>query len=328
MHLRKMLHAIVPVATALSFLSCKHLSERLEKTREEKAAAAATPSASASSPAAEPPAPSSNAGVLSKFEGMLAVQFKSQSQKEPLPPIGVHVKGDKFRFQVPKGEHLPPGVADAHVIFTPAEKKLFVVIDSKKQVIAFDLEKAAADLKQIAPPKPQASPDATPPSVRKTGEKAKVAGLDCDEWEISSKSGKVKVCVADESPSWFSLPAGSFPLEHAWAKDFFDGKHLPVRFVDFNERGEETARVELVSFETEPLGDELFAIPKDYQVLDIAQFIQTTMAAAFGAAHGAGAPKTLPDGTQLPANLPPEVKKQIEAMRARAAAARENSRSR
>jgi hypothetical protein len=82
------------------------------------------------------------------------------------------------------------------------------------------------------------------------------------------------VCVASEGASWFQLPALGLPSEHAWAAELLDGKHFPLRLVDFGADGKEKARIEVTKIDKKTLQASKFEVPAGYKVMDLSQLMQ------------------------------------------------------
>ena len=183
-----------------------------------------------------------------------------------------------------------------YVIFDSAAKKISVVSDAQKQVMAINLTKSGEQLKGFAeglkgmeaphahgPPTPQKPP----PKVTKTGKFDTVAGYKCENWDITTTYREGTVCVANEGASWFSLPTTGIPTEHAWVTELFDGKHFPLRYVSYAEDGAtEKSRGEVTKIDKKAPPASEFEYPANYRVIDLAQMFQ-------GLA-GAGVPSGLP----------------------------------
>jgi hypothetical protein len=148
-----------------------------------------------------------------------------------------------------------------------------------------------------------------------------VAGMSCEDWELVSAKGRGRVCVSGEEASWLSMPSLGLPTEHLWAKELFDGKHLPLRMVGYDAAGAEENRLEVTKLERKPVPETTFAIPKGYRMMDFSQMMagmQGMMNGMMGGAHGtAGMASGLPPGMKLPANAA-EMMKEIQE-RAKAA---------
>ena len=228
---------------------------------------------------------------ISGFEGAVSLVMKGKPAKHAAggsQAMDLEVKGDKVRLDVPAGmsgsEMLGgPGYV---VLNTPA-KKVYVVMDAKKQVLVFDLDKTGEQLKGMAPSHPgvpsPAAPTSPPPKVTKTGKMDTVAGFACENWEIVQETKKSVACIAQQGASWFTLPITGIPTEHAWMAELMDGKHFPLRFIAYEKDGKtEEMRIEVTKIDKKALAASRFEIPAGYKTMDLAQMMQ-----GFGAGLGA-----------------------------------------
>lgn len=273
-------------------------------------------------PALAPPVVPST--ELLDFEGEVGLLVRSSDTKRVIPPLLVQIKGDKFRFDVPEGV-MGKAKFDKHayVVVQPARKELFVVLHERKQVVKVELERLGDQIKNLAPTTATEhdKAQAAPAQLTKTGTSAQVAGRRCEEWElVTDKGGKTNLCIASESTSWFQLPTIGLPPEHAWARELFDGKHLPLRVIAFDASGAEDGRIEVTKLEKKPIADAAFEIPANFETIDLAAMIGGMMAGAF------------PPGLKLPPQLvgtdgkvPPHVQEMMRKMMERAQAAKAKS---
>src|SRR5215472_8971047 len=193
---------------------------------------------------------------LGSSEGDIGIALKGKAAgKSPNETVNTDllVKNAKLRFELPK-ETGPQAQANplsqGYVVVHTPDKKLYFVMDAQKQAIVVDLNKAGQQVKSVSTPphlpSAHAEPPPPPPKVVKTGRKSTVAGYTCEDWEITSQdNSKADVCVAQEGPSWFSLPITGIPTEHLWAAELLDGKHFPLRFIGYDKAGAEEGRAEV-----------------------------------------------------------------------------------
>lgn len=108
--------------------------------------------------------------------------------------------------------------------------------------------------------------------TRNTGTKSKVAGIECENWEMLSPSDSIDICVVESSSASFAMGswlAKRFKLDEAMkrgnAKKLFDGKTMiPVRAV----ARDGSFTMALVSTSNSAPGAAFFAVPADYKRLD------------------------------------------------------------
>lgn len=283
------------------------------------------PPAPAALPGAVPPLPAPAAAApasedLLGFEGEVSVLARSRNQKRQMAPITLQIKGDKVRFAVPEGAVAGKASIDksAHVIVQPSQKRLALVQPQRKQVVQIDLEKLGDQLKSLAPSdKTAQQAEARAPELKKTGTMSEVAGRRCEEWEVTDADGeKARLCIARDRTSWFALPTIGLPAEHSWARELFDGAHLPLRAIDLDASGAEEGRIEVTKLEKKAIADATFEVPADFETIDLAAMLGGLMAGAF------------PKGVKLPPQLvgadgkvPPQVEEMMRKMMERAKAA-------
>ena len=297
------LRPTLPLILALSFLmSCG----------KGKSPAGASPGATGSAPQSA----ISVAASLESFEGELGVVIKpgaQVNQGKQVGPINLQVKNGKIRIDAPAELEQLQGVGRAHLVIAALDKKIFAVLDGRKEVVSVDLDKIGEQLKHLAPSTAQEAPGrASPekaPKITKTGRKDKLAGRDCEDWEIAAERGKAVICVADDGVPWLKLPALGVPSEHAWIGELLDGRHFPLRMVALEKDGQESGRLEVTKFERKALAAQLFEIPAGYRTVDLQQAIQELMMAAMG---GRAMPPDMPPG------LPPDIAAKINAARSKA----------
>jgi hypothetical protein len=270
-------------------------------------------------------APAAAAGSLSGFEGDLTIAATSAKEKRPIPPFNVTVKGAKMRFELPEGmEGAPKLGRHSYAIVDAPAKKLYTVVDEQKMVMVMDLDKMGEQLKEMKAKTPGADTSSkTPPKITKTGHSDTVAGISCEDWDIvSAKGEKGRVCVSNESASFLSIPSLGLQSEDLWAKEVFDGQHLPLRMVSYDAAGTEENRLEVTKIERKPVDDSVFAVPAGYRTMDFSQLmagVQGMLSGLGGNKPGSGMPPfptampsgmAMPPGMAMPSNLalPPGMK--------------------
>jgi hypothetical protein len=128
-----------------------------------------------------------------------------------------------------------------------------------------------------------------PPKIDKTGKKDVVAGHSCEIWNITSEGKRTEVCVA-EGINWIDLgDLGFSSPELTVAILASEANRFPLRVISLDAKGVEEMRMEATKVEKKKLDDTRFAVPADYQVMD--------MAAMMGGMGGIpGMPGGMPSG--------------------------------
>jgi hypothetical protein len=189
----------------------------------------------------------------------------------------------------------------AFILDTPA-KKGYALLNAQKKAVVLDFDKAKGGFKL---PKPggastgPSGPAEDPPKIEKTGTKDTIAGYSCEVWRISSKKGgRAEACLADRL-KWIDLTqlAVESP-EFAAIAAVSDFNHLPLRVVTFDEKNVEGGRMEVTKVDKKTLDDARFAVPPDFQIVELSALLGGFMAG--GAAPGAPGRPGLPPGFVMP----------------------------
>ena len=262
--------------------------------------------------------------ALDSFEGELGLMIKpgpKERQTAPIPPINLLVKAGKVRIDVPNDIEQLKSIGKVYVVIAALDKKLFAVLDDKKEVVLVELDKIGEHINRMKPPSVHEPHNATtapkPPKITKTGHKDKIAGHDCEDWEIAADTGgKALVCVAERGVAWLKMPSLGLPAEQAWMAELLDGRHFPLRVVAYEKDGIEAGRIEVTKLEQKPLAAQLFEMPAGYRTVELQQAIQEMMSAAMGGhamppGMAEGHAQGLPPG--MAAQLPPEIAARIKA---------------
>ncbi|HMJ54341.1 MAG TPA: DUF4412 domain-containing protein [Polyangiaceae bacterium] len=250
-------------------------------------------------------------GFLNGFEGEIGIAVKDATKgSKPVPPLALMVKDSKLRIELPAEMTATSGMpGKGYAVLDTPEKKLYAVLEDKKQVVVIDLDRAGEHIKAFGSgvepgerePRKE-GPSRPPPKVTKTGRKDTVAGYSCEIWDIVPETGeKLSACVANEGASWFRLPLTGIPTEHAWALELLDGKHFPLRGIAYDKAGAEKARFEVTKIDKKTLAATLFDIPQGYKVVDLQQMFM-----ALGAMGGAPMLGKMPPGLP-PGMMPPQM---------------------
>ena len=276
-----------------------------------KSSDSAVQGASSASPQTTSPTAS-----LEVFEGEIGIIIRTgpeSHEAKSVGPLNLRIKSGKIRVDAPTDIEQLKGVGRAYLVIAAAEKKIFAVLEDKKEIVTLELEKLGAQLKQMKPPLPAQAqaprPAETPPKIVKSMRMDTVAGHSCHDWDITTERGKVTLCVSDQGVPWLSFPTGGLPVEHTWLSQLFDGRHFPLRMVMF-ENNRESGRVEVTKLEPKAVPAQLFDMPVGYRTVELQEAIREVMMASMGAA-------SMPQG--MPPNLPPDIAARINAARQKGA---------
>jgi hypothetical protein len=311
--IQAMRRAALAFLLALSLVACK------KKPDPAKLAAGA-----GSATAAPPTAPDvGSSSSLSGFEGRVQLAVKGRlgaGQDKPLAiDATILAKNGKLRADVPPGIAPTENTGPVYVIVEAEAKKVYAVMESKKQALLIDLEKLAAQLEAMGKGLPTghaggAGSGAAPPSGSMTGKTEKVAGYTCEIWEVKQEGRRAELCVMKDEKAWLKFPETALPPQLSWAKQLTDGRHVPLRYVAFGPDGKETGRVEVTSVEKTTLPASDFEVPKGFVIASFDQMMAGLGGLMGGGPGGPSGMKGLPPGFKLPpgmvlpSGLPPRAK--------------------
>ncbi|HEY3499399.1 MAG TPA: DUF4412 domain-containing protein, partial [Polyangiaceae bacterium] len=265
-------------ARSLAFAFALPLALLAACKKEAPPAPASDAAAVSAAPAAATPASTGGDGlaILKDFEGKISWAAKGKiagpSKDGGALNLALLVKGKKFRLE------LPPGLAGAqgaggYLLGWPEDKKFYVVNDGQKQVLLIDSDKLGAQVEALSGKGAGPGTGADAPELKKTGKVEKVAGYNCEVWQIAHKTSRMEACIAAEGTDWLKLPVSKLPQQYTWASELSDGKHFPLRFVMFDKTGAEEGRVELTAIEKQPVDAARLELPPGYKVIDLEQML-------------------------------------------------------
>lgn len=245
-------------------------------------------------------------GVLSflggTFEGEITMAVSGSTAGTSAPKQMVFgIKSPKVRLDTtggPAGPAGPAGGDGAAFIIDPPAKKGYMLIASQKKAMVIDFDKAKQAAAGLPGGKGGAvpAPPSEPPKIEKTGKTDVVAGYECEEWKITSKTSRVDMCVA-EGIRWLDLgDLGMGSPEVTLAAAATNADRFPLRVIGYDAKGAQTSRMEATKIEKKTLDAARFAVPPDYQIID--------MAALMGGLGGLGQVPNAPGG-RVPPGLPP-----------------------
>lgn len=297
----------------LSFL-IPALSLLLAGCREESSDQGTASAPAASTTAKLEPAPAANSAEpgraprdTSPFEGEVKLSLEGGDEGEKARTFTAVVKGKKTRFDMPVDE----AGGGAFAVLDLETQKMLSVVPAQKMAVEMDLKKFRESMRGFLP-----ASDDEPMNFRKTDRRATIAGHECVDWEGASKDGDTHVvCLAELGASWFSFPTDQFPVAPDFAKEMFDGAHVPLRVVHA-EKGKRPVRMEVVSLVRMPVDDARFSVPEGFRRVDLNQ--------AMGALGGlSGMAADLSKQAQASGGkMTPEMQRMMEQMQKQAEAAR------
>ncbi|MDO9541624.1 MAG: DUF4412 domain-containing protein [Kiritimatiellia bacterium] len=178
------------------------------------------------------------------------------------------VKGQKARIDLPASQM--SSIIDAK------EGKMFTLIHKKKQVIVMSL----ADLKKSAALVGQGGQDKTKPVVKKTGKVDTIQGYKCAEYEFvggGDNPAKIRCWITEDVDDSEMDVVHSFSGRMGGLFGFNDvqkPKGMIIRSESkMNIAGRDViSKSEVLSIKRGPVADSVFAIPADYQLMEMPAF--------------------------------------------------------
>lgn len=194
--------------------------------------------------------------IDAKFEG--AIAMRTTLVGKPPQDMQLEIKGGKMRFDT-KSDTAEP----MHGVYDPVANQVLVFMDAQHVYLTLDFSKAAA-------PVPNTTPEAS--TAEKVGTKDTIAGISCENWVAKEPSGKrSEVCVVD-GVNFFDLTRlrqGATGLGSMGKGGMQDKKMFPLRSVEYDEKGQEISRMEVLRVDARPVDDARFGMPVGYKALEV-----------------------------------------------------------
>lgn len=238
------------------------------------------------------------------FEGEITMTVTDSGRAGPRTMV-LGIRKPKFRIDT-QGDMAPgnPMLAQgAGIIIDPPSKKAFMLMPAQKTAMVIDLVKAKALATRGVPGEPPGAGTTAPPTIEKTGTKDVIAGYECENWKVTSKSSRAEMCVA-EGIKWIDLAdLGMASPDVALAAVATEANRFPLRVITFNAQNVETSRMQATKIDKKALDEARFVVPPDYKLIDM-----SAMMGSLPGLGGKGGPPGLPRGLP-PGFIPPRPKK-------------------
>jgi len=253
----------------------------------------------------------------STFEGEVAFNVSSKPSNPSAPkeaPKALVLGLKTPRIRIDAGPEIAAGnpilAGGAAFIVDPPAKKGYALINAQKKAVVLDFDKSKGGFKPPSLGGPGGPGGAghpeEPPKIENTGKKDTIAGYTCEIWKITSKTSHAEACLAEkikwidftdlavQSPSFAAIAAVS------------DFNHLPLRIISFDEKNVEEGRMEVTKIDKKKLPDNHFAVPPDFQIVELSAFLGGLFGGGppGGVAGGPGAAGVPPGGFGAPGHRP------------------------
>ena len=195
------------------------------------------------------------------FEGIVTVKYEDPAK--PVTILTYEIKGTKFRVNLPEATNQGK---KGFVLFDTNGKKTQLVLDDRQVFVTIDLGSANVAGAIL----PKLDPSA---KLDQGGKIENVAGYDCEDWTITSESGKSELCVVKGVP-WFSFGSGPASAEQpAWMGEITSGKYFPLRVITTDKDGAQKRKMEATKIERTPVPDSRLQTPPDYREVDMKELL-------------------------------------------------------
>ncbi|MGH7330437.1 MAG: DUF4412 domain-containing protein, partial [Polyangiaceae bacterium] len=96
---------------------------------------------------------------------------------------------------------------------------------------------------------------------------------ECEDWTITSDSGKSELCVVKGVP-WFSFGSGPASAdEPSWIAQITTGKYFPLRVVTSDKSGAQKKKMEAIKIERTSVADARLQAPADYHEVSMQELL-------------------------------------------------------
>lgn len=186
------------------------------------------------------------------FEGEIEIKVERPGAISAKAVV-YEVKADKVRYE--EGGSTAPSYAIANL----GQKKAYAIADSHKDYIE-------------VPTDTSSMPPAETVQVKKTGKTEKVAGVECELWQMTTSKEQFEVCAAREI-AYFDLvsPTPNTAMEPAWANELTKAKAFPLRLVERDKSGKEQLRAEATKISRKPVDQARFGVPAGYRKVAVSK---------------------------------------------------------
>lgn len=207
------------------------------------------------------------------FEGVITMIPDFKTKPDPKNHVTYFVKGNKVVME-PRGT----GAMDGRIIGDKTTKEYYMLIDAKGKKIALNLNMDKMAMSALGNTPPASSDRNTgaenpvKPTMSETGETRMIDGYNCTMFAGGEKGSKSEVWVAKDID--FSLGDLLFsPNVGTQFKGYSDMKGLVLEAWQYDDNGKITSSVKLMPVKR-TVDDAIFEIPKDYEKMDMTQFMQ------------------------------------------------------
>lgn len=198
------------------------------------------------------------------FEGTIRFDLKAERESQPLI---YSLKGDRARFEIPQAG----GPGGASAIVNLSKQEMYMMVPEQRMYLVMSLQQTPG----VSSPEPSKATELT---FEDTGETAEILGRECRKYLITDRKSTTEVWGAKGMGTFMAQFGGGNPMQGGsipdWQQELGAQGFFPLRVIGRDSRGQETFRMEATQIEERPLSDDLFAVPEDYQQLDMTDLLR------------------------------------------------------
>jgi len=168
----------------------------------------------------------------------------------------------------------------AAVLIEPAKRRAVMLMDAQKMAMVMTLPDPATAAPGEAPNEA--------PKLEKTGEKEKILGHTAEKYIVTHQGTKPDLWLAEGLGAFVAFNPGSAmggrggpPAPKGWERALAGKELFPLRVVSYDKAGQEASRMEVTAIDKQSLPDTLFAVPADYQQMDMSAMMRGGMPGGF-----------------------------------------------
>lgn len=163
-----------------------------------------------------------------EFEGMIAMKMTSKDIPEPMTMKMYLTEGKQAMVMNMPASAGPMAGEEMRMVINPGTGKLTMLMPMPPGMGGGKGMKMVMDFGSVAA---QANESAPEGNVRKLGTSQQVAGLPCDDYEVTSQGEKFKMCVSAAMGHYRfpDMSGGARPEMPGWIKAFGDKPAFPLK---------------------------------------------------------------------------------------------------
>lgn len=185
-----------------------------------------------------------------QFEGVITYEIPEMKQAG-MGQMAYMIKDSNYRIEY--GE----GTQKGTMLIFPDKNEIVIIVEQMKGFMKMDSEMMQEFENEFEGEN----------EMVKTDQVRQVAGIECQVWKTSDKTGDYELCVARDLGN-FMMPnatmSGSNNLPD-WARDAMKEGFMPLEIHEVKKNGSKELKMKAVDIQRKPLDASLFTIPEGYR---------------------------------------------------------------